>query len=75
MVDPGHGKISIGTPIYDIKIKLSHTEYERLLEFYHKYNSRQDSSMPNIEFHPWSDDAEGLIVRPTPTHRNVTEWF
>lgn len=40
MVDPGHGKISIGTPIYDIKIKLSHTEYERLLEFYHKYNSR-----------------------------------
>ena len=40
MVDPGHGKISIGTPIYDIKIKLNHTEYERLLEFYHKYNSR-----------------------------------
>ena len=40
MVDPGHGKISIGTPIYDIKIKLSHTEYEGLLEFYHKYNSR-----------------------------------
>lgn len=40
MVDTGHGKISIGTPIYDIKIKLSHTEYEGLLEFYHKYNSR-----------------------------------
>ena len=40
MIDPGHGKISIGTPIYDIKIKLSHTEYEELIEFYRRYNSR-----------------------------------
>jgi hypothetical protein len=31
--------------------------------------------MPNIEFHPWSDDAEGLIDKPTPTHRNVPEWY
>jgi hypothetical protein len=40
MIDPGHGKISIGTPIYDIKIRLSHTEYEKLIDFYHRYNNR-----------------------------------
>lgn len=40
MIDPGHGKISIGTPIYDIKIKLDHTEYEQLIDFYYRYNNR-----------------------------------
>jgi hypothetical protein len=31
--------------------------------------------MPNIEFHPWNNDAEGLIDKPTPTHRNVPDWY
>ena len=31
--------------------------------------------MPNIEFHPWSEDAQNLIDLPTPTHRNVPEWY
>lgn len=31
--------------------------------------------MPNIEFHPWSEDAQNLIDLPTPTSRNVPEWY
>ena len=31
--------------------------------------------MPIIEFHPWNDDAENLIDKPTPTHRSVPEWY
>ena len=40
MVDPGHGKISIGTPIYDIKVKLNEDEYKQLLSFYDRYKNR-----------------------------------
>jgi hypothetical protein len=40
MIDPGHGKISIGTPIYDIKIKLTEEEHKLLLNFYDRYKKR-----------------------------------
>lgn len=31
--------------------------------------------MPYIEFHPWSDDAELLVNKPTPTKQNVPDWY
>ena len=40
MIDPGHGKISIGTPIYDIKIRLDRAEYDKLVDFYDRYQKR-----------------------------------
>ena len=37
MINPKHGKISIGTPMYDIKIKLSKEELSSLNSFYSTY--------------------------------------
>jgi hypothetical protein len=37
MLNPSHGKISIGTPMFDIKIKMDKREFVQLNDFYKKY--------------------------------------
>lgn len=37
MLDPTHGKISIGTPMYDMKIKVDERELSLLKDFYSAY--------------------------------------
>ena len=37
MLNPSHGKISIGTPMYDIKIQLNEIELKKLKDFYLEY--------------------------------------
>jgi hypothetical protein len=37
MLNPSHGKISIGTPMYDMKIKMDRSEVDLLNNFYSKY--------------------------------------
>lgn len=37
MLNPVHGKISIGTPMYDMKIEMSKSEFDLLNSFYDKY--------------------------------------
>jgi hypothetical protein len=37
MLDPTHGKISIGTPMYDMKIKVNDKELKSLKDFYSTY--------------------------------------
>jgi hypothetical protein len=31
--------------------------------------------MPNIEFHPWSENSQNFVDLPTPTSKNVPEWY
>jgi hypothetical protein len=37
--------------------------------------SNDRNTMPNIEFHPWSEDSELLVNKPTPTKQNVPDWY
>lgn len=38
MINQDYGKISIGTPIYDIKISVTDQEYEMFINFYKQYS-------------------------------------
>lgn len=41
MINKDYGKISIGTPIYDIKISITEREYNLFIDFYSEYNKKE----------------------------------